>query len=181
EAARNSPVYKFVKQWRLALPLHPEFRTLPMLFYVPPMLPVLATSQNGNYEVSGLEGAGLAPLISRLENARVPLRYLASLFSAGNEQIVDEVYRKLIAVRVHMRAKTVGDMPESESADALAQANMTAEEAEAIHRLTAVPTYNQRFVIPPMAREVAVGQTTDPYNHKPSAGFGQLKAAERRW
>ncbi|HWR21713.1 MAG TPA: hypothetical protein VN444_07620, partial [Verrucomicrobiae bacterium] len=32
EAARNSPVYKFFKQWRIALPLHPEFRTLPMLF-----------------------------------------------------------------------------------------------------------------------------------------------------
>ncbi len=26
-AAKHSPVYKFVKQWRLALPLHPDFRT----------------------------------------------------------------------------------------------------------------------------------------------------------
>jgi nitrate reductase beta subunit len=38
-AAQNSPVYKFVKEWKIALPLHPEFRTLPNLFYVPPMLP----------------------------------------------------------------------------------------------------------------------------------------------
>ncbi|MEZ5068816.1 MAG: hypothetical protein R2847_10175 [Bacteroidia bacterium] len=29
EAAQKSPVYKFVKVWKLALPLHPEFRTLP--------------------------------------------------------------------------------------------------------------------------------------------------------
>jgi len=28
-AARFSPIYKFVKEWGLALPLHPEFRTLP--------------------------------------------------------------------------------------------------------------------------------------------------------
>ena len=42
EAARRSPVYRFVKEWKLALPLHPEFRTLPMLFYVPPLLPVMA-------------------------------------------------------------------------------------------------------------------------------------------
>ncbi len=48
DAAQKSPVYKFVKQWRLALPLHPEFRTLPMLFYVPPMLPVLASIKDGN-------------------------------------------------------------------------------------------------------------------------------------
>ena len=36
ESAQKSPVYKYVKQWKIALPLHPEFRTLPMLFYVPP-------------------------------------------------------------------------------------------------------------------------------------------------
>ena len=38
ESAQRSPVYKFVKEWGLALPLHLEFRTLPMLFYVPPLL-----------------------------------------------------------------------------------------------------------------------------------------------
>ncbi len=181
ESAQQSPVYQFVKEWQIALPLHSEFRTLPMLFYVPPMLPVLAAPQNGYVEMSGMEGAGLAPLISRLENARVPLHYLASLFSAGNERIVEEVYRKLIAVRVHMRSKTVGDVPDGESEDALALGGISADVAEAIHRLTALPTFNQRFVIPPMAREVAVGETTDPFNHKPAAGFGQLKPAERRW
>ncbi|MCP4975123.1 MAG: nitrate reductase subunit beta, partial [Maribacter sp.] len=39
KAAQNSPTYKFVKEWGMALPLHPEFRTMPMLFYVPPLLP----------------------------------------------------------------------------------------------------------------------------------------------
>ena len=29
KAAQNSPTYKFVKEWGMALPLHPEFRTLP--------------------------------------------------------------------------------------------------------------------------------------------------------
>ena len=36
-AAQQSPVFQFVKKWGIALPLHPEFRTLPMLFYVPPL------------------------------------------------------------------------------------------------------------------------------------------------
>ncbi|MEZ5364930.1 MAG: nitrate reductase subunit beta [Bryobacterales bacterium] len=35
EAAQRSPVYKFVKEWGVALPPHIEYRTLPMLFYVP--------------------------------------------------------------------------------------------------------------------------------------------------
>jgi nitrate reductase beta subunit len=40
-AAQRSPVYKMVKRWRVAFPLHPEFRTLPMVFYVPPLSPVV--------------------------------------------------------------------------------------------------------------------------------------------
>jgi nitrate reductase beta subunit len=35
KSAQDSPVYKLVKRWKIALPLHPEFRTLPMLFYIP--------------------------------------------------------------------------------------------------------------------------------------------------
>ena len=51
EAARSSPFYRFVKEWEIGLPLHPELRTLPMLFYVPPMLPVLAAVRDGRYEI----------------------------------------------------------------------------------------------------------------------------------
>ena len=40
DAARRSPVYKLAKLWQLALPLHPEFRTLPMVWYVPPLSPI---------------------------------------------------------------------------------------------------------------------------------------------
>ena len=40
DAAQRSPIYKIVKKWELALPLHPEFRTLPSLFYIPPLAPI---------------------------------------------------------------------------------------------------------------------------------------------
>ena len=54
KAAQDSPTYKFIKMWGLALPLHPEFRTLPMLFYVPSLLPVMASlSESDNTEHSG--------------------------------------------------------------------------------------------------------------------------------
>ena len=39
KAAQASPVYKMAVDWKLALPLHPEYRTLPMVWYVPPLSP----------------------------------------------------------------------------------------------------------------------------------------------
>ena len=152
-----------------------------MLYYVPPMLPVLAKVKDGVYDVAGADSEGLAPLLSSLEAARVPIRYMASLFGAGNEDVVTEVYRKLIAVRVYKRAEKVGDVTEAEGQKALAMAGITAEEAEAIFRLTALPSYEERFVVPPLGREVAIEQTEDPYKHKREAGFGSVKAPERRW
>lgn len=34
----SSSVYKLIKQYKVALPLHPEFGTEPNVFYVPPVL-----------------------------------------------------------------------------------------------------------------------------------------------
>ena len=181
DSAQQSPVYKFVKQWNLALPLHPEFRTLPMLFYVPPMLPVLAGTKDGRYDVAGAGDGGLAPLFSSLERARVPLRYMANLFAAGNEEAAAAVYRKLIAVRIYMRAQKVKDVSEAEAELALGLGDTNPEEAEAIFRLTSLPTFEERFVIPPLARETAIEATLDPFTHKPEAGFGFRQKAERRW
>jgi nitrate reductase beta subunit len=180
-AAQKSPVYKFVKEWQIALPLHPEFRTLPMLFYVPPMLPVLAGMKDGKYEVSDADTVSLAPLLSSLERARMPIKFMASLFSAGNVDIVNAVYRKLIGVRLYQRNQQVKDLSDAEAAEALSKANMSEEEAGAIYRLTALPTYDERFVIPPMAREQALDETAGSYNQKREGGFGPRKAPARRF
>ncbi|MCC6315035.1 MAG: nitrate reductase subunit beta [Thermomicrobiales bacterium] len=182
DAAQKSPVYKFVKLWKLGLPLHAEFRTLPMLFYVPPMLPVLArVTREGRYEVAGAADNSLAPLLSSLDKARVPIRYMANLFAAGNEEIVAEVYRKLIAVRLYNRAQQVGDVSADEMQRALETGRTTAEEAAAIFRLTSRPTYQERFVIPPIHREEAIAQTIDPYKERSETGFGLTEAPSRRW
>ncbi|CAG0940602.1 nitrate reductase / nitrite oxidoreductase, beta subunit (nitrobacter) [Anaerolineae bacterium] len=179
DAAQKSPVYKFVKQWKIALPLHPDFRTVPMLFYVPPMLPVLAKMKDGQYDVSALEREGLHPLMSSLERARMPIKYMARLFSAGNTEIVEAVYRKLIAVRIFMRGKRVNDVPEAEVREALSAGSITPAEAEAIFRLTAMPTFEERFVVPPLAREQAIETTLDPFTRKREGGFGFRKAPAR--
>ncbi|MDH3999224.1 MAG: nitrate reductase subunit beta, partial [Desulfuromonadales bacterium] len=111
ESAQKSPVYKFVKEWGIALPLHPEFRTLPMLFYVPPLLPVMSMDNQGKQKLAD-------DFFATLEQARLPMQYLASLFSGGNEEEVRAVYRKLIAVRIQRRAVSVGDMSADEAAKA---------------------------------------------------------------
>ncbi|MCP4542955.1 MAG: nitrate reductase subunit beta, partial [Chloroflexi bacterium] len=175
ESAKKSPVYKLVQEYKLALPLHPEFRTVPMLFYVPPLLPVLASAQDGG-------GYRMADdFFSSLESARVPLRFMAALFAGGpeNEDVVAQVYKKLIAVRLYKRAEAVGDISSQEVTQALSEAQMTAEEAEAIYRLTSLATFRDRFVIPPMARETAIEQVMDPFTHKKQAGVGFHRKAER--
>ncbi|MEK7816874.1 MAG: 4Fe-4S dicluster domain-containing protein, partial [Actinomycetota bacterium] len=104
KAARKSPIYRFVKEWGLALPLHSEFRTMPSLFYVPPLLPSIASMDSGSFKQNTDDFFG------SVDSARVPVRYMASLFSAGNEEVVSKALKKLIAVRLSMRLDTVGDI-----------------------------------------------------------------------
>jgi nitrate reductase beta subunit len=151
-------------------------------FYVPPMLPVLAKTKDGNYDVDGLEKEGLPAMLSSLEKARMPIKYMASLFSAGNVPVVEEVYRKLIAVRIFKRAQKVKDYQQAEVDAALTQGKTNAEEVEAIFRLTSLPTYEERFVIPPLGREVAVEAWESPLDRKREAGFGvRNKIAKRKF
>lgn len=172
--AQKSPVYKFVKEWELALPLHAEFRTLPMLFYIPPLLPVIASTNNGNYNLADSE------FFSNVESSRIPIKYMARLFSAGNEEIIKNALRKLWAVRSYQQANRVGNIDESQAAAQLAAAGCTAEEAEEISRLTALPRVSDRYVLPPYHREEAIEELTgDTQQHKGQVGFG-YNAPQRR-
>ena len=149
DAARRSPVFKFVKVWRLALPLHAEFRTLPMLFYVPPMLPVRAEMRDGMVE----QGSGA--LFHDPDAARAPMAYLARLFGAGNTEPVRYALFKQQAVRSYRRAITVGDITREEAIATLDRAGCSAIEAEAIYQLTSLCTVSDRFVLPAGRREDA--------------------------
>jgi nitrate reductase / nitrite oxidoreductase, beta subunit len=161
-----------VKVWKLALPLHPEFRTLPMLFYVPPLLPVVGSQNNGTYEVA-------SDFFSSLESARLPLRYLASLFSAGDEEMIAAVYRKMIAGRVYKRAQTVGDIAHEQAERAVQLGGTNPEEIEAIYRLTSLAGFEERFVIPPMYREKAIELIQITQNDQEGGGMGFLHEPQR--
>ncbi|MDZ7740673.1 MAG: nitrate reductase subunit beta [Bacteroidota bacterium] len=173
EAAQKSPVWKFVKEWGLALPLHPEFRTIPNLFYVPPLLPTMASTANNIYESTS------ESLWDSIENSRLPMEYLASLFSAGDTEIIRQVLKKMMAVRIHRRNKTVGDMPADESHKALKDTGLTEEIADAIFRLTSIPLYDERFVIPPAHREEAIEMMEDTHEYRGEAGLGFTERPKR--
>ncbi|MCC6861213.1 MAG: nitrate reductase subunit beta [Bryobacterales bacterium] len=173
EAAQKSPVYQFVKVWKIALPPHIEYRTLPMLFYVPPMAPVMA----------GLEGGMVNHVSDNLfhdiDESRVPMKFLASLFGAGHEASVRYALRKQKAVRWHRRALTVGDVEPAVAERMLREADSSAEEAEAIYKLTSLCSFEERFVIPPAHREEAIEMMRDPLEHKQGVGFGFLSGPRR--
>ncbi len=180
EAARNSPIYKFVKQWQIALPLHSEYRTLPMLFYVPPLLPIIGKKRNGVYDQE-MDLQQTIPQMSDIDKARIPIQYMASLFSAGNEDVIYRAYKKLMAVRIFKRAQELNDISPEEVAKALEEGNTTAFEAEAIYQLTSLPTTEERFVIPPLAREVSIEGYADPFSKKREGGFGKKSVPRRKW
>jgi nitrate reductase beta subunit len=134
----------------VALPLHPEFRTLPMVFYVPPLSPVRAVATS----------AAGAPLAGASEQ-RIPVRYLAAMFAAGNADVVSSALRRLVAVRTRRRAATVGDVSTAAAEEALREAGLTPEVADAIHRLTVYPTIRERAVRPPGGREAETEQLVE--------------------
>ena len=173
ESAQQSPVYKFVKVWKIALPPHIEYRTLPMLFYVPPMAPVMATKDGGLVNhVSG-------ELFHDIDESRVPVKFLANLFGAGHEGKVRYALRKQKAVRWLRRALTVGDVEMATAEAMLREADCSAEEADGIYQLTSLCTFEDRFVIPPAHREEAIEMMRDPHEHRQSVGFGFLEGPRR--
>jgi len=173
-AAKRSPVYKFVKEWGIALPLHPEFRTLPMLFYVPPLLPVLSQTNQGTQKLA-------EEFFTTLEQARLPLQYLAGLFAGGNVEEVKAVYRRLIAVRLQRRQITVGDIEATEADRARELAGISAEQAEEIYRMTTLTRIKERIVVPPLLREQSIEAGMDPEAYRQEMGFGSRRPPKRRW
>ncbi len=193
KAAQDSPAYKFVKVWGLALPLHPEYRTLPMLFYVPPLLPVMASVTQTRdeeqkkklhpiskvWDDKWLYDTSTEEIWGTIDEARFPLKYLASLFSAGDEAQVKTRLKKLMAVRMYRRYKTVGDISEQRALEALKETGLTPEDADGIYYLTSLAKFDDRFVIPASHREQALEMLDFAGDIKGSTGFGTKKIPER--
>ena len=140
DAAQKSPIYKLISEYRIALPLHPEYRTMPMVWYIPPLSPVVDVVSN-----SGNDGEDVRNLFAAIDKLRIPIEYLAGLFTAGDTAPVHHSLRKLAAMRSYMRDINLGKTPDERIAAAV---GMTGAGIEAMYRLLAIAKYEDRYVIP---------------------------------
>ncbi|HIJ63911.1 MAG TPA: nitrate reductase subunit beta [Rhodospirillaceae bacterium] len=156
EAARNSPVYKMAMQWKLAFPLHPEYRTLPMVWYIPPLSPIQGRAESGVIGVNGV--------IPDVASLRIPVRYLANMLTAGDVAPVTLALERMLAMRAYMRSKTVDGEPDRRPLD---QVGLSEAEVLEMYRFLAIADYEDRFVIPTSHREYA----ENAFDLKGSCGF----------
>lgn len=131
-------------EWGIAFPLHPEFRTLPMMWYVPPLSPVQSQMDQGRLptDVDGM--------IPKAEALRFPVKYLANLLTAGEEAPILDALRRLIAMRAYQRTRRVLGQPRP---DVLGAVGLTEQQAEEMYRYLALANYEDRFVIPTTGEE----------------------------
>jgi len=142
EAAQRSPVYKMAIDWKVAFPLHPEYRTLPMVWYVPPLSPIQSAAEAGDL---GLDGG--MPDVRKL---RIPLRYLANMLTAGDEEPVALALERMMAMRAYMRGKSIEGVIDDGVAE---RVGLTGRQIEDMYRVMAIANYEDRFVIPTTHRE----------------------------
>jgi len=156
EAARQSPVWKMAMDWKVAFPLHPEYRTLPMVWYCPPLSPVQNASEAGK--------VALKDGMPDVRSLRIPVRYLANMLTAGWEEPVVQGLERMMAMRAYMRAKTVDGVIDEAVAE---KVGLSGAEIEEMYRIMAIANYEDRFVIPTTHRETE----EDAFSLRGSCGF----------
>ncbi|MGE0153505.1 MAG: nitrate reductase subunit beta [Reyranellaceae bacterium] len=144
QAAQRSPAYKMAIEWQVAFPLHPEYRTLPMVWYVPPLSPIQAAADGGKIAMSNE--------LPDVRSLRIPLRYLANLLTAGDEAPVVRGLERLLAMRAFMRDRHVEGRDNQAVLD---RVGLDRAKVEEMYRYMAIANYEDRYVIPTTHREYA--------------------------
>ncbi|WP_421734930.1 nitrate reductase subunit beta [Cellulomonas sp.] len=149
EAAQRSPIWALISTFKVALPLHPEYRTMPMVWYIPPLSPVVdAVAETGE------DAESKGNLFAAIDQLRIPVEYLAELFTAGDTVPVTGVLKKLAAMRSYMRDISMGRDADPSIPAAV---GMTEQEMLDMYRLLAIAKYDERYVIPAAHAEAAHG------------------------
>jgi nitrate reductase beta subunit len=142
--------------WKVAFPLHPEYRTLPMVWYIPPLSPIQAAAEMGAIEHDGI--------MPDVKNLRIPVKYIANLLTAGDEKPVISALERMLAMRAYMRAKSIDGVIDAKIAE---RVGLTPALIEDMYQIMAIANYEDRFVIPSTHREGA----EDAYHLRGASGF----------
>ncbi|WP_077210668.1 nitrate reductase subunit beta [Bacillus dakarensis] len=158
EAAQKSPIYKMIIDWKIALPLHPEYRTLPMVWYIPPLSPIM----------NMFEGVGSSSsaedIFPAIDQMRIPIEYLANLLTAGDETHIRSVLKKMAVMRTYMRSVQTNKSP---NISIIKELGLDEQDIKDMYRLLAIAKYEDRFVIPASHRE----EVADLYDEQGSCGL----------
>ncbi|RKS87497.1 respiratory nitrate reductase beta subunit [Orbus hercynius] len=160
DAAQKSPVYKLAIEWQLALPLHPEYRTLPMVWYVPPLSPI--QSKIGQ---QALDEQGILPDVEQL---RIPVKYLANLLTAGDEKPVLRALKRMMAMRAFKRGETVDGVKHTHL---LEDVGLTEAQIQEMYRYLAIANYEDRFVVPTHHSELKASLKNPAFLEQGNCGF----------
>ena len=155
-AAQKSPIWKMAMEWKVAFPLHPEYRTLPMVWYVPPLSPIQNAAEAGAISTNG----GMP----EVRNLRIPLKYLANMLTAGDEAPVATALERMLAMRAYMRSKSIEGVVDESIA---ARVGLSGRVIEDMYRVMALADYEDRFVIPTTHRE----HVEEAYDLRGGCGF----------
>ena len=156
KAAQESPIWKMAMEWKIAFPLHPEYRTLPMVWYIPPLSPIQNAAEAGSIGVDGE--------MPDVRSLRIPVKYLANMLTAGDEEPVVHALERMLAMRAYMRAKTVDGVIDEGIA---ARVGLSGRVIEDMYKIMALADYEDRFVIPTTHRE----HVEEAYDLKGGCGF----------
>jgi len=80
---KNGPIHKLVNEWEVALPLHPEYGTIPNMFYIPPLAPY-RLNDDGSIDES---------------TPRIPIEYLERLFGSRVNKALDILKAEMAKAR----------------------------------------------------------------------------------
>ena len=120
--------------WKIALPLHPEYRTMPMVWYIPPLSPIMnmVEGKGSNWQAEEIFPA--------IDNMRIPIQYLANLLTAGDESHIRLTLKKMAVMRTHMRALQINKEPNEA---VLKELGLTKQDVEDMYRLLAIAKYKE--------------------------------------
>lgn len=158
EAAQQSPIYKMIIDWKIALPLHPEYRTLPMVWYIPPLSPIMNLFEGKGSQQTEED------IFPAIDQMRIPIDYLAQLLTAGDTDHIRATLKKMSVMRQYMRAVQIN---KSIDPALVSSVGLTEQQIEDMYRLLAIAKYDDRFVIPSSHRE----EVSDLYAEQGSCGL----------
>ncbi|MDZ7777851.1 MAG: hypothetical protein U5L09_20675 [Bacteroidales bacterium] len=154
----NPPVYKMAIDWRVSVSVASlKYRTITYgLVCYTSLSPIQSAADSGKIGHNGI--------LPDVDSLRIPNKYMANMFTAGDEKPIKQALKKMLAMRAYMRTKTV---EQKANAEVLNKVDLTVEQVEEMYRYMAIANYEDRFVIPASHKEYA----EDAFGDKAACGF----------